>query len=80
MGKWIKNGCSLAWLINPEDKTVSIYRKDGTIDKVTGFDKTISGEDLLPGFELDLSILKDWFFAVNKQKTLVLILIKKPAF
>ncbi|HXR82990.1 MAG TPA: Uma2 family endonuclease [Hanamia sp.] len=59
MGKWIKNGCSLAWLINPEDKTVSIYRKDGTIDKVTGFDKTISGEDLLPGFELDLSILKD---------------------
>jgi Uma2 family endonuclease len=59
MGKWIKNGCSLALLINPEDKTVSIYRKDGTIDKVTGFDKTISGEDVLPGFELDLSILKD---------------------
>jgi Uma2 family endonuclease len=57
MNKWIENGCSLAWLINPENKTVFIYRKDGTVDKVTGFDNIVSGEDVLPGFELDLSIL-----------------------
>jgi Uma2 family endonuclease len=57
MGKWIKNGCSLAWLINPEDKTVFIYRKDGTIDKIAGFNNVVSGEDVLPGFELNVSIL-----------------------
>lgn len=59
MQKWIENGCSLAWLINPENKTVFIYRNDGTIDKITGFNKTLFGEDVLPGFELDLSILND---------------------
>ena len=59
MGKWIKNGCSLAWLINPEDNTVLIFRKNGTNDKVTGFNSTLSGEDVLPGFKLDLSILID---------------------
>ena len=59
MHKWIENGCALAWLINPENKTVFIYRKDGTIDKVTGFDKTLLGEDVLPGFHLDLSILEN---------------------
>ena len=59
MQKWIENGCALAWLINPENKTVFIYRNDGTIDKVTGFDKTLLGEDVLHGFELNLSILND---------------------
>ena len=57
MNKWIENGCQLAWLINPDNKTVFIYRKDGTISKVTGFDSNLSGEEVLPGFELDLSIL-----------------------
>ncbi|MEO6845537.1 MAG: Uma2 family endonuclease [Ginsengibacter sp.] len=57
MHKWIENGCTLAWLINPESKTVFIYRKDGTVDKVSGFDKTLSGEDVLPGFKLNLSFL-----------------------
>lgn len=30
MGKWIKNGCRLAWLINTENKTVHIFRESGT--------------------------------------------------
>ena len=57
MHKWIENGCSLAWLINPDKKTVFIFRKNGTIDKITGFNNVLSGEDILPGFKLDLSIL-----------------------
>lgn len=59
MGKWIKNGCRLAWLINPEDKTVQIYRENGTEEMIRGFDKVLSGEDVLPGFELDLKILDE---------------------
>ncbi len=57
MHKWIKNGCALAWLINPENKTVLIFRKDETVDKIHGFSNILSGEDVLPGFELKLSLL-----------------------
>lgn len=57
MHKWIENGCSLAWLINPDKKTVFVFRKDGTVDKIAGFNNVLSGEDVLPGFKLDLSIL-----------------------
>ena len=59
MHKWIENGCSLAWLIIPEDKTVFIYRKDGTIDKLTDFQNPVSGEDVLPDFKLDLSVFNN---------------------
>ncbi len=57
MHKWIENGCALALLVNPYNKTVFIFRKDGTVDKVTGFNNILYGEDVLPGFKLDLSIL-----------------------
>lgn len=59
MHKWVENGCPLAWLINPENKTVFIFRKDGTVEKVNGFNNVLSGEDVLPGFKLDLSILNN---------------------
>lgn len=57
MNKWIENGVWLGWLIIPKNKTTYIYRTDGTIDKVIGFDKKLSGENVLPGFEFDLSVL-----------------------
>ncbi len=58
MEKWIKNGVSLAWLIDPENEAVYIYKNGGAIEQVNGFNKKLSGEDVLPGFELDLSVLK----------------------
>jgi Uma2 family endonuclease len=57
MGEWVSNGCRLAWLINPEDETVAIYRKDGSKGMVSGFDNELDGEDVLPGFKLQLSAL-----------------------
>ncbi len=57
MHKWMENGCALGWLINPENKTVSVFRQSGSVDKVNGFNNILSGEDVLPGFKLDLSIL-----------------------
>ena len=57
MHKWIENDCSLAWLINPDKKTAFIFRKNGTTDKIIGFNNILSGEDVLPGFKLALSIL-----------------------
>ena len=58
MKEWTGNGCRLAWLINPEDENVFIYRKDGSKDTVSGFDNELDGEDVLPGFKLQLSALK----------------------
>ncbi len=58
MLKWIENGAGLAWLIDPENKQVFIYRADNSIAIVKGFHNKLSGENILPRFELDLQILQ----------------------
>lgn len=58
MSKWIENGVLLGWLIDPKTETTFIYRANSSVEIISGFDKKLSGEDVLPGFELDLSILK----------------------
>jgi Uma2 family endonuclease len=58
MLEYIENGVQLAWLINPSDEEVHIFRADGTISKVNGFDNVLSGEDILNGFEFDLKLLR----------------------
>ncbi len=52
---WMANGVRLAWLIDPYEEKVHIYRTDRQPEVVTGFSgKNLSGEDVLPGFELPL--------------------------
>ncbi|MBK8192766.1 MAG: Uma2 family endonuclease [Lewinellaceae bacterium] len=52
---WIANGVRLAWLIDPYDEKVYIYRPGEAVRIVAGFSgKTLAGEDVLPGFELPL--------------------------
>jgi Uma2 family endonuclease len=58
MQMWIKNGVRLGWLIVPEKEIAYIYRADATVSKTEGFNNILSGEDVLPGFSFDLSILK----------------------
>ncbi|MDQ3846004.1 MAG: Uma2 family endonuclease [Bacteroidota bacterium] len=57
MHKWIQNGTRLAWLIVPKQQLAFIYRMDGTVDKIEGFKKKLSGENVLPGLEFDLTVL-----------------------
>ena len=57
MLEYIDNGVQLAWLINPSEEEVYIYRADGTIAKVNGFDNVLSGENILLNFEFDLKLL-----------------------
>ena len=52
MQEWIENGCHLAWLIDPDNQLVTIYRDNLTVEEKS-FSEKISGEDVLPGFELD---------------------------
>jgi Uma2 family endonuclease len=54
MREYIENGVRLGWLIDPSEKRVHIYRSDKTTE-VLNNPKTISGEDVLKNFELDLA-------------------------
>ncbi|MEL7221612.1 MAG: Uma2 family endonuclease [Bacteroidota bacterium] len=56
---WIENGVLLAWLIDPQEQNTYIYRKDGSISVLEGFERKLSGEDVLPAFEFDLRLLLD---------------------
>ena len=54
MQEYLDNGVKLGWLIEPEAKTVEIYRVGQQVEIVNN-PQTLSGEDVLPGFVLDLS-------------------------
>lgn len=58
MQRWIKNGVRLGWLIYPENELTYIYRADGTVSKVEGFNNILSGEDVLENFSFDLNLLR----------------------
>jgi Uma2 family endonuclease len=58
MEAWMDNGCLMAWLINPKTEKVYVYRTEGLVHIIEGFDKTVSGEDILLDFELILEYLK----------------------
>jgi Uma2 family endonuclease len=54
MREWIANGAQLAWLIDPREQSVAIYRPEGAVETQTGID-SIAGEGVVAGFVLDLS-------------------------
>ncbi len=53
MREYIANGLRLGWLINPKSKQIEIYRPNQEIE-VLESPTSLSGEDVLPGFILDL--------------------------
>ncbi|MGI8668417.1 MAG: Uma2 family endonuclease [Aridibacter sp.] len=53
MKEYIENGVKLGWLIDPNEKKVHIYRENGKIDILEN-PKTISGEDVLKNFVLNV--------------------------
>jgi len=54
MREYIENGVRLGWLIDPYQKKVHVYRCNGEIEIFENPVK-VSGEDVLQGFELDLT-------------------------
>lgn len=54
MQDYLNNGCSLAWLINSETREVEIYRSSQKAELLK-LSETLSGEDILPGFSLNLN-------------------------
>ena len=53
MQEYLNNGTRLGWLIDPESKSAQIYRQNQRVE-VQNAPNSLSGEDILPGFELDL--------------------------
>lgn len=56
MQEYMDNGCRLGWLVNPKTRTVAVYRPDAAPETMP-FTATLSGESVLPGFELNLHSL-----------------------
>lgn len=54
MQEYRDNGVRLGWLINPQNQQVEIYRQ-GQDNEVLHSPTSLSGEDVLPGFVLDLN-------------------------
>lgn len=58
MQEYLDSGLRLGWLIDPKNKRVYIYRQGREVE-ILQSPTTLSGEDVLPGFELDLSRIWD---------------------
>ena len=54
MQEYLDNGVKLGWLIEPSAKTVEIYRLGQPVE-ILNNPQSLSGEDILPGFTLDLT-------------------------
>lgn len=53
MREYLAQGARLGWLIDPRDGTVEIYRPGRPVETLNR-PATLSGDDVLPGFVLDL--------------------------
>ena len=56
MKEYLENGTKLGWLINPKNKKVEIYRQGKEVE-ILDNPTTLSGEDVLPDFVLELELI-----------------------
>jgi Uma2 family endonuclease len=53
------NGCLLGWLIDPEKKTIDVYRPGRPAERMAP-DGVLEGEPVLPGFRLPVAEVFGW--------------------
>ena len=58
MQEYIENGVKFGWLINWKNRRVEIYRQGKAVELLE-FLTELSGEDVLPGFVLNLQFIWD---------------------
>ena len=56
MEEYRDNGCRLSWLLDPRRKRVAVYRPGQAVE-ILDAPARLSGEDVLPGFILDVQFL-----------------------
>lgn len=58
MEEYLENGALLGFLIDPLHGRAWIYRQNASPELVSDFSRSLSGEDVMPGFELPLSVFR----------------------
>jgi Uma2 family endonuclease len=58
MEEYVQNGCRLGWLIDSKNKRVAVYRQGQPVEVIAS-PTTLSGEDVLPGFTLNIQAIWD---------------------
>ena len=53
---WLAHGTALVWVVDLRSRTVTKYHPDGSA-RVVHINETLTGDDVLPGFELPLAKL-----------------------
>jgi len=53
MQEYLANGLILGWLIDPQNQQVEIYQSNCSVEIISS-PTNLSGDDILPGFTLDL--------------------------
>jgi Uma2 family endonuclease len=55
MQEYLESGLRLGWLVNPQQQQVEIYRQNQDVEIIV-LPGVLSGEEVLPGFELELPL------------------------
>ncbi|MBV7336364.1 Uma2 family endonuclease [Chloroflexi bacterium TSY] len=55
---YLTNGAKLVWLVFPAQQIIEIHRPDADLETLT-VDDTLTGDDVLPGFEMPVSEVFD---------------------
>jgi Uma2 family endonuclease len=58
MQEYLHSGLRLGWLIDPQNQQVEIYRQNQPVE-ILSLPTSLSGEDVLPGFILELPVFND---------------------
>ena len=58
MQEYVESGVQLGWMFNPQDQQVEIYRQ-GQEKEVRSLPTKLSGEEILPGFELQVDLFSN---------------------
>ncbi len=53
---YLRAGVGLIWVIHPESRTASVYRRDGSVSRLHQ-DEELSGEEVIPGFHCEVRSL-----------------------
>ncbi len=54
--EYFDNGCRLAWVVNPDEKWILVYRQPQP-DRLLKMTDTLDGEEVIPGFTLPVAEL-----------------------
>ncbi|WP_370567198.1 Uma2 family endonuclease [Dolichospermum sp. LEGE 00240] len=58
MQEYLNSGLRLGWLIDPQNQQVEIYRQNQSVE-IVPLPTSLSGENVLPGFILELPVFRD---------------------